>query len=147
MIDDKSPGLKLEYSYAPYKKIFTRKIISVISLTVPESCANDRMLRWVYLYFYAPYTSYTSISFTVWYTRIGRRRSKPFAYVCIPACMQVRTGNLLPAQFLRNFPLRLPKLTLTVNHSLRKVYASPNRFPIYYAKTVLPAATQLFLSL
>jgi len=40
-----------------YKKIrsYSHKIINVVSSTVLESYANDRMLRRVYLHFYAPY--------------------------------------------------------------------------------------------
>lgn len=131
----KSLGLKLEYSYAwAYKKIRSYSLVKLSASfsSAVESYANDRMLRRVYLHFYAPY-GYASISFTVWYTRIDSDVLDPL-HTCAYTGVQVRTGNLL-RQFLRNFPPRLPKLTLTVNHSLRKVYASPNRFPIYDAKT------------
>jgi len=127
-------------------KRFARKIISVISLTVLESYANDRMLCRVYLYFYAPY-GYTSISFTVWYTRIGRRRSKLFAYVYIhrPACRYIRAtccGAIfteLSASSTKTdtYCKSLPQKGLCISESI----------PDLWRKNRVAAATQLFLSL
>lgn len=54
-------------------------------------------------------------------------------------------GQPVAAQFLRKFPPRLPKLTSTVNHSLRKVHASPNRSPIYDAKRTVISILAIFL--
>lgn len=126
------------------RSVYSCKIISVVSLTVLENYANDRMLRRVYLHFYTPY-GYASISFTVWYIqRIDSDVLDPL-HTCAYTGVHAGTyGQPVAAQFLRNFPPRLPKLTLTVNHSLRKVYASPNRFPIYDAKTIAVARTVIF---
>lgn len=65
-----------------------------------------------------------------------QRRSRPLCiYVCIHRRVHAGTyGQPVAAQFLRNFPPRLPKLTLTVNHSLRKVYASPKSIPDLWRK-------------
>lgn len=126
---------------------YSRKLIGRRFL---ESYANDRMLHQrVCLHFYASLTVMQAYHLS----RVVRehRCSRPFAYVRIhrrahTCMMQVPTyGQPVAAQFLRKFPPRLPKLTPTVNHSLRKVHASPNRSPIYDAKRTVISIFTIFL--
>lgn len=146
---NKSSGLKLEYSLCPRVKIPARipvnlpAVVSWRAMQTIECCISGCAC------IFMPLTVMQAYHLS----RVVRehRCSRPFAYVRIhrrahTCMMQVPTyGQPVAAQFLRKFPPRLPKLTPTVNHSLRKVHASPNRSPIYDAKRTVISIFTIFL--
>lgn len=139
---NKSSGLKLEYSLCSRVKIPARipvnlpAVVSWRAMQTIECCIGGHAC------IFMPLTVMQAYHLS----RVVRehRCSRPFAYVDVPTRAGTY-GQPVAAQFLRKFLPRLPKLTPTVNHSLRKVHASPNRSPIYDAKRTVISILTVFL--